>query len=204
MRRGKVLHESERVIEFVPPSMTRRLCFDQLFGRNAPLQIDLGCGDGAFLTALAAQNPQQDFLGIERLLGRVRSVCRKTAMLQLSNVRVLRMDATYAVAHLLSPGTISAFHLLFPDPWPKRRHHRRRALTPEFLAAIHRALVSSGLLHIATDHADYFNEIKRSTEKLFDVSDGALAFPPSTFQKQFAAAGVPIHRLVLRKTSPVK
>ena len=130
-----------------------------IFSHFASAEIDLGCGDGTFLTAMARENPKHNFLGIERLLGRVRSVCRKVARLDLKNARVLRMESSYAVTNLLPAGSVTAFHLLFPDPWPKRRHHRRRAFTHEFLFSIHRALIAEGLFNIATDHTEYFQQI---------------------------------------------
>lgn len=203
MRNRKLLHEIEAGIEFVPSSITQALDCSELFPREAPVEIDLGCGDGAFLTALAAQYPERNFLGIERLRGRVCTVCRKAARLQLSNVRVARIDTTYAAAKLISPASVSAFHLLFPDPWPKRRHHRRRTFTPEFIAAIGRALLADGLFHIVTDHQEYFTEMERLVGPAFTISRENSAFPQSTFEERFAAAGAPIYRLLLRKTSPV-
>ena len=204
MRNCKTWHEREAPIEFLLTSFTQRLDFRQLFTRTAPVEIDLGCGDGAYLTALARENPDRNFLGIERRPGRVRAVCRKAAELNLSNVRILRVETTYAVAHLISERTVSAFHLLFPDPWPKRRHRRRRIVTGEFVATIRRALVPEGLLHVATDHAEYFGEIARLTSPRFTVVNSTRSFPKSTFERRFAARGATVHRLLLRKTSPVR
>src|SRR5438105_2378990 len=150
------LQHDEAGTEFVLSSIIEPLDLTRLFGRVAPVEVDLGCGDGTFLVALAAQNPDRNFLGTERLLGRVRSVCRRIARLNLENVRVIRMESSYAVARLLPPSAISAFHVLFPDPWPKRRHHRRRLFTTEFLDAIDCSLERNGLLHLATDDTDYF------------------------------------------------
>ena len=168
--------------------------------------LDLGCGDGAFLAALAQENPAHNFLGIERLLGRVRSVCRKVARLDLKNARILRMETNYAVTHLLPPGSVTTFHLLFPDPWPKRRHHRRRAFTPEFVSSIHRALIAGGLFHVATDHADYFHQIERviAATDIFVISREQNHFPPTSFEQKYVARGLSIHRLLLRKVSPVR
>src|SRR6267378_194279 len=107
MRRRAKLHTDEAAVEYVPKSLTSALEFDKVFSRLAPLEIDLGCGDGAFLAALVQENPAHNFLGIERLLGRVRSVCRKVARLDLKNARILRMESDYAVTHLLAPGSVA-------------------------------------------------------------------------------------------------
>src|SRR5437667_9642984 len=133
MRGRAQLHENEALVEYIPKSVTESLNWAEIFPRSAPIEIDLGCGDGAFLTAMAQSHPEHNFLGIERLLGRVSKVCRKVAREDLKNARVLRIDAAYAVEHLIPPESVTAFHLLFPDPWPKRRHHLRRAFTNTFL-----------------------------------------------------------------------
>ncbi len=206
MRRRATLHEKEAAIELVPSTILEPLNFAELFGRDAPVELDVGCGDGTFLVGLAEQNSERNFLGIERLAGRVRSLCRKAATLQLSNVRVLRIDAIYAVKQLMPACSVQAVHILFPDPWPKRRHHRRRTITAEFLACIHRALVHRGQVHIATDHVDYLDDIRRLVVdgRLFKISNPAMTFPRSRFEQRFAATGTPIYRLFLRKISPVK
>jgi tRNA (guanine-N7-)-methyltransferase len=206
MRGRAKLHTDEAGVEYVSKSLTSTLEFDKVFSRLAPLEIDLGCGDGAFLAALAQENPAHNFLGIERLLGRVRSVCRKVARLDLKNARILRMESNYAVTHLLPPGSVTTFHLLFPDPWPKRRHHRRRAFTAEFVSSIHRALIVGGLFHVATDHADYFHQIERviAATDIFVISREQNHFPPTSFEQKYVARRLPIHRLLLRKVSPVR
>src|SRR6476619_4382890 len=206
MRGRAKLPTDEAGVEYVPKSLTRVLEFDKVFSRLAPLEIDLGCGDGAFLAVLAQESPAHNFLGIERLLGRVRSVCRKVARLDLKNARILRMESNYAVTHLLPPASVTTFHLLFPDPWPKRRHHRRRAFTTEFLSCIHRALIGGGLFHVATDHADYFRQIERviAATDTFVVSAEQPDFPLTTFERKFLIRGLSIQRLLLRKHSPVK
>jgi tRNA (guanine-N7-)-methyltransferase len=204
MRNRQNLSKEEAAIEFVSPSLTQPLHFRELFAREAPVEIDLGCGDGAFLTALAIEKPLHNFLGIERLRGRVRSLCRKAAGRELANVRVLRMDATYVIAHLIAGESVSAFHLMFPDPWPKRRHQRRRAVTQEFIGSLHRALAPNGLLHIATDHVEYFQHIERLLWPMFAAEALNMPFPQSTFEKRFSGQRATIYRLVLRKISPVR
>ena len=182
-------------------SLTDRLDLKKIFGRKVPLHVDLGCGDGSFLCALAQRMPDKNFLGIERLLGRIRTSARKAA--NLNNVRLLRVESSYAVRYLLPAGSVETFYLLFPDPWPKRRHHRRRIMTPDFLSSIYAALRKNGRTCIATDDFDYFgkiNEIARSTPG-FTIADMSGDLPPSKFGLAFGQKGVPIEWLVLRKVS---
>jgi tRNA (guanine-N7-)-methyltransferase len=193
------------VIELIPESYIDRLSLQQVFGRAAPLHVDLGCGDGSFLVDLAARMQEKNFLGIERLLGRVRSASRKAA--QLDNVRILRAETSYAVRYLLPIQSVDVFHLLFPDPWPKRRHWQRRLVTADFLQTIRAALVEQGILRIATDQADYFEQMRRIVDKSkqFAVTElnGGDDFPASTFEKKFKGKGGRIYRLELRKISPL-
>ena len=192
-----------------PKSLVGRLDLEKLFGRNAPLHVDLGCGEGSFLCTLAQRMPEKNFLGIERLLGRVRAAARKTA--RIGNVRLLRIENSFAVRYLLPPASTETFYLLFPDPWPKRRHQRRRIVKLDFLDAIHRALADDGFFRIATDQLDYFEQIRGTARNhsgfaLVDasVSPAWTDLPLTKFERRFSALGLPIHRLALRKISPVR
>lgn len=179
----------------------------QLFGRSAPLQVDLGCGDGSFLCALAQQFPDKNFLGIERLTKRVEKVRRKAEM--IDNLRVLGTDTLLAVRYLLPENSVETFYVLFPDPWPKRRHQQRRIFTGDFLDAIATALEQNGILRVATDQLDYLRHIERLSRAhsrftaVPRLRDEAV-LPSTKFERQFREQGVPIHRLTLRKISPVK
>jgi tRNA (guanine-N7-)-methyltransferase len=174
-----------------------------IFERIAPLHVDLGCGEGSFLCELAERHPEKNFLGIERLASRVAKTSRKSA--RTDNVRVLHAETSYALRYLLPERSVETFYLLFPDPWPKRRHHRRRIFTPEFLRSVHAALDDDGFIRIATDHDDYFAYIQRLAEQSTDFATTEMNnwFPASTFEKRFQRRGVPIYRLTLRKISPV-
>jgi tRNA (guanine-N7-)-methyltransferase len=184
-------------------------CLDllQLFGRSAPLQVDLGCGDGSFLCDLAQQFPDKNFLGIERLTKRVEKVRRKAQ--KIDNLRVLGTDTLFAVRHLLPENSVETFYLFFPDPWPKRRHQQRRIFTHDFLDAIATGLQPNGILHIATDQLDYFRHIEMLSrahaplEAVPQTREDAV-LPSTKFERQFREQGVPIYRLTLRKPSPVK
>jgi len=197
-----------------------RLDLEKIFRRNAPLHIDLGCGDGSFICELAQRIPEKNFLGVERLVGRIRSAARKAT--NIGNVRLLRMESSYAVRYLLPAGSVEKFYLLFPDPWPKRRHWRRRIVTGDFLRAINHALAENGALCIATDHPDYFEKIQEiaRTNPHFEVVEPAdvdpfdlrshhggqagQVLPLTKFEAKFRAQGAPIHWLELRKVSPVR
>jgi tRNA (guanine-N7-)-methyltransferase len=189
-------------IELIPANYFAPLDLATVFSRPGPLEVDLGCGDGSFLVALAERFPERNFLGIERMLGRVRSACGRAARQAVSNLRVLRVETSYAVEHLLPPDSTTAAHLLFPDPWPKKRHHRRRIVTKDFLLAMHRLLAPHGCFRIATDQADYFAAIRELVvESAFieELAEREETFPLTTFEKRFLAVNAPIHRLVLRK-----
>jgi tRNA (guanine-N7-)-methyltransferase len=193
--------------EIIPANYFVPLDFESIYGNGAPLEIDLGCGDGSFLAALAAANPTRNFLGIERMPGRVRSACRKIEIGSLTNARILEIELSYAVRHLLPAASVSVFHLMFPDPWPKRRHSPRRVVTQDFLAALNGALTPDGTLRIATDEIDYFRDIERlgaAAPGFIRVSDRESPGLVSTFEKRFRQDGLKIHRLVLRKVSAFK
>src|SRR5260370_15886135 len=191
------------IIELSSP--IERLDLEKLFGRNACLHVDLGCSDGSFLCTLAQRMPEKNFLGIERLLGRVRAAARKAA--RIGNVRLLRMESSYAVRYLLPPASVETFYLLFPDPWPKRRHWQRRIVNGIFFRAISQALVSRGTLYVATDCVDYFEKIKEiaQTNPDFVAVDFAdIDLPHTKFERKFRAQDATIYRLELRKVSPVR
>jgi tRNA (guanine-N7-)-methyltransferase len=185
-------------------SVTDCLDVEKIFRRKAPLHVDLGCGDGSFLCTIAQRMPGKNFLGIERLPSRVRSSVRKAAA--LDNVRLLRIESFYAVRYLLPVESVETFYLLFPDPWPKRRHHPRRIVTPDFFSSIQSALQKNGRLYVATDDIDYFGKIQEIAESNpgFAIDDADIDLPQSKFGLIFRQEGAPVHWLALRKVSPVK
>lgn len=192
------------MVGLIPESYFAPLDLARIFGRVAPLHVDLGCGDGAFLFALAEQTPTKNFLGFERLLHRVKKACRKAE--KIDNMRVLRIETSYAVRHLLPKESVEVFHLLFPDPWEKRRHHQRRIVGLDFLKSIHTALQPGGILRVATDHQDYFDQIREVAVRSqdFEIAEtGEGVYPTSTFEAKYTEQGIDIHRLELRKVSPV-
>jgi len=191
------------VIEIITEQEQTFVDLPELFGREAPLHVDLGCGDGSFLRAVASQRPDTNFLGVERLLRRVRSSNRKAA--QLGNVRIIRAETLFVIHHLLAPQSVDVFYLLFPDPWPKRRHYARRLVTCDFLDVIWNRLTTGGSLFVATDHEQYFASIGQLLAARSDFTSitADWKLPASAFEQKFLAFGTTIHRVELRKTSPV-
>jgi tRNA (guanine-N7-)-methyltransferase len=194
----------EQQFEVFPSDLSEPILLSEVFGNDRPVEIDLGSGSGKFLVESGARYPERNFLGIERLLGRVRKTRRKACQLKLGNVRVLRVEIDYAVRHLLSPNSISRFHLSFPDPWPKRRHHTRRLVDGEFLDAISAALEPNGELWIKTDHVEYFRWIEKTAAlalTTFAEAPWEHGYPNTDFDETFAAENAPIYRLRLRKVT---
>ncbi len=152
-------HPSLRII---PTDWAAPLDLPAVFGRvPQQLEVDLGCGKGRFLLARAAAHPETSFLGLDRQTRRLAKVERNAQRAQLANIRLLYAEAAYAVTHLLPPGSVAAYYIFFPDPWPKRRHHRRRLFDAAFLDALNITLLPRGCIHLATDHLDYFEHIRR-------------------------------------------
>lgn len=191
--------------ELYPADWFVRLGRDELFPDDAPVELDLGCGDGSFLIAMAAHHRDRNFLGVERLLGRVRKVSRRAAAAGLSNAKVLRADSNYAVEWLLPPGFASRIHFLCPDPWPKKKHASRRQMCrPDFLRALHRLLVPRGELLFMTDAAPYHEEAAEvlGTCEFFrreSWEEGDFFYPRTDFEEQWRAEGRSMHRLRLRR-----
>jgi tRNA (guanine-N7-)-methyltransferase len=143
------------------PDVTVGLPFHTLFDPDKPLEVDVGCGFGRFLLARAAAHPEHQFLGIDRMQARIRKIDRKVMRAGMTHVRLLRLEAFYSLQFLLPPHCVRTFHIYFPDPWPKRRHHRRRLFSETFLDALWSRLEPGGTVQVATDHLDYFAEIRK-------------------------------------------
>jgi tRNA (guanine-N7-)-methyltransferase len=188
-------------MELIPPSILEPLSLREIFSTDRLVEVDLGSGPGKFLVESALKFQDRNFLGIERLLGRVRKTCRVASEIGLTNLRVLRLELDYTVRYLLPENSVWRFHLNFPDPWPKRRHQMRRVVDDEFLGAIFRSLVDGGELWIKTDHEAYFQQIAKTAgaTDLWDSLDWAdEGYPRTDFEELFLAKELPIYRLWLR------
>jgi len=155
----KVLNDYPQVV-LQPQASQGWIDFVQIFGRSAPIQIEVGSGKGTFVVGQAQAHPEMDFLGIEWAAKYYRHAVDRVGRRGLANVRMIRADAAAFLRDSVPDGSIDCVHVYFPDPWPKRRHHRRRFLCPENVEQIIRMLRPGGRLQIATDHADYFDHIR--------------------------------------------
>ena len=140
-----------------------------------PLEIEVGCGKGQFLTRRAKENPDCEFLGIERMLERVRLFDGKCRRGKIDNARVLRLEALYTFHYLLPDHHARKVYVFFPDPWPKKKHHSHRLFGPLFLNALWKRLEVGGRLEFATDHREYFEVVC----ECFDADNQRLGAKPS-------------------------
>ena len=133
--------------------------FERVFGRVAPRVLEIGCGMGATTAGIALAMPAVDFVAVEVHAPGVGSLLRLIDEHRLANVRVIQHDAVDVVATMIAPQSLAGIHVFFPDPWPKKRHLKRRLLKPSFVHALGQRLAAGGYLHVATDWEDYAQEI---------------------------------------------
>jgi tRNA (guanine-N7-)-methyltransferase len=180
------------------PSIVERIEVARLFPKSQPLEVELGCGDASFLAEYARQNPAMNFIGVERLLGRIQKLDKKGRRLGLANTRGVRIESAYFLQYLLPPHAAAALHIYFPDPWPKKKHHHHRLIGSGFPALARAALASGGTVFLRTDDTDYFqqmNEVFGATKEFEKVeTPAALAAITTDFERDFNAQGIPTLR----------
>jgi tRNA (guanine-N7-)-methyltransferase len=195
---------------YTPPSWFERLDWEKVFAptaasnlehrtSNPPIHVDLGAGDGGFIRDHAKNHPDTHFLAVERLLGRVRKISRRAFRAELTNVRVLRMEIAYAVEWLFPPKSVDSMTILFPDPWPKRRHLHKRLITGPFLDLCAQSLKPNGWIAMKTDDPSYGQQIQQSLQEsqllqVWKEADASSLIPELTdFEKIFIKEGRSIH-----------
>ncbi|VVM06687.1 tRNA (guanine-N(7)-)-methyltransferase [Methylacidimicrobium cyclopophantes] len=175
--------------------------WQELFPRPAPIVCDLGAGNGRFAAAYAELHPEWNVLAVERKWSRVRKIERAAEIRRLPNLRTLWFPWDDLLLFWSRASSCREIHVLFPDPWPKRRHRIRRTLTARVLAALYRALEPGGCFRLLTDDSDYYGAVERMVAALpgFDRTEHPVEFPWSHFETIFRSKGDPLYGAIWQK-----
>lgn len=194
------LHPLRSIVEPLP--------LDRLFPVARPIAVELGSGDGSFLVDYARTHPELNVIGVERLLGRIRKTDRKARRAELTNVRLVRIEASYFLTYLLPPVSVQAIHVYFPDPWPKRRHENRRLVNAGFVTHAACALASGGCVYLRTDDAPYFHQMQEvfaaSPDFEAEETPADLAAQLTDFERDFLAQGKTTLRAAYRRKGAIR
>ena len=177
--------------------------FAGMFGNARPVEVEIGTGKGTFLLARGQARPEVNFLGIEYAKAYCCHAADRFRRHGITNVHMLHTDAAYFFKVCLPPRSLQRVHIYFPDPWPKRRHHRRRLIQPSFLADVRRVLRIGGQLIIVTDHMGYFEQIRRVLSSAAGEGFAIIPMPKMTdadgeivgtnFERKYIAQGRPFY-----------
>jgi tRNA (guanine-N7-)-methyltransferase len=179
--------------QFCLPFRASLLDFDTVFGRRAPTVLEIGFGMGETTARIAAEQPEHNFIAIEVHAPGVGSLLQKIEGARLTNLHLIRHDAVDIVENMIAPASLSGIHVFFPDPWPKKRHHKRRLLQAPFLHELALRLRVGGYLHIATDWAEYAEEVLLTLSLEPLLKNSATHFaprPPTRPQTKFETRGL--------------
>ncbi len=204
LRQGRMSPAQRRALDELYPQSGIEFAaapfdFAKLFGRRAPVVLEIGCGMGETTASIAAAHPAVDFIGIEVHGPGVGSLLNRIAALGLRNLRVIRHDAVEVVDAMIARASLAGIHVYFPDPWPKKRHHKRRLLRSEFVHELALRLGPGGYLHAATDWEDYAQDMLATLGAeplLANTVDGFASRPAWRPQTKFETRGLKLgHRV---------
>ena len=172
-----------------------------VFGRTAPLVLEIGSGMGETTASIAAAQPDTDFIAVEVHGPGVGSLLKRIEERGLKNLRVIRHDAVEVLEHMVADGALAGIHLFFPDPWPKKRHHKRRLVQPAFAALAARKLAPGAYLHAATDWPEYAAQMAAvlDEEPLLARAVEAKVRPPTKFEQRGVKLGHEVRDLLYRR-----
>ncbi len=205
-RAGRITPSQQRALDELWPRygveyMEQPLDLQQVFGRGAPVVLEIGFGNGETLVEQAAAHPEQDYVGIEVHEPGVGHCLLKAEEAGIANLRVVAHDAIEVLTHQVAPGSLARLNLYFPDPWPKKRHHKRRIVQDTFIDLVADHLVEGGTWNIATDWANYAEHIDetlarsqrfRCSERREHDGDAPLDRPQTKFERRGLRKG---HRI---------
>lgn len=198
LRQGRVSNAQRHAHDTLLPRYGMAFCdtpvdLDAVFGRVAPKILEIGCGMGETTAAIAAAHPQNDYLGIEVHTPGVGSLLKLIDEHALTNLRVIQHDAVEVLQHMIAPASLDGIHIFFPDPWPKKRHHKRRLIQPPLAALLAQKLKPGGYVHAATDWHEYAQQILdvfAQTTGLTNTADGYAPRPGERPLTKFEARGL--------------
>ena len=174
-----------------------------LLAHRQLLEVELGCGDASFLVEYARRNPGKNFIGVERLLGRLSKLDRKGRRAELTNLRGVRIESSYFLQFILPPHSAAALHIYFPDPWPKKKHRKYRLINESFPQLAHISLAPDGVVYLRTDDTDYFAQMtevfgaNRAFQKIETPDE--LSELATDFEREFHAHGIQTLRAAYRR-----
>lgn len=198
LRQGRLSNAQQRAHEsllpvFGIPYAPALLDLDQAFGRNAPKILEIGFGMGETTAAIAGAHPDNDYLGIEVHTPGVGSLLKQIGEAGLTNVRVIQHDAVEVLEKMIAPGSLAGVHIFFPDPWPKKRHHKRRLIQGPLVALLASRIKAGGYLHAATDwqeYAEHILAVLSAETALANSADGFAPRPEARPQTKFESRGL--------------
>jgi tRNA (guanine-N7-)-methyltransferase len=212
LRQGRMSPAQQRACDELFPRWglafaAQPLDYAAVFGRRAPVVLEIGFGMGETTAEIAATHPHVDFLGVEVHWPGVGALLRRVESAGLANIRVIRHDAVEVVGSMIAHGSLAGIHVYFPDPWPKKRHHKRRLLQPPFVHALAQRLAKDGYLHVATDWAPYAEEMLATLAAEPLLANRAAAYaerppwrPQTKFERRGMALGHAVFDLLFERT----
>lgn len=198
LRQGRLTHAQHRAIKSVMPEYglsfsAAPLDLEGLFGRTAPKVLEIGFGMGSATAEIAQENPDRDYLGIEVHTPGVGNLCKLIAEKGLTNLRIIQHDAVEVLSSMITDDVLDGVHIFFPDPWPKKRHHKRRLIQPEFVSLLVQKLKPGAYLHLATDwqeYAEWMLEVLRGEPLLVNSAQDYAPKPDYRPETKFERRGI--------------
>ncbi|OGA52156.1 MAG: tRNA (guanosine(46)-N7)-methyltransferase TrmB [Betaproteobacteria bacterium RIFCSPLOWO2_12_FULL_62_58] len=211
LRQGRVSNAQQRAYDRLLPEFgiafaPELLDLDRVFGRSAPKILEIGFGMGETTAEIAAAHPENDYLGIEVHTPGVGSLLKKIYERGLTNVRIVQHDAVEVLTHMIPLRAFDGVHIFFPDPWPKKRHHKRRLIQPAFVALLVERMKTGAYLHVATDWQDYAEQVLAvlsGEPRLRNTAAGYVqrpdSRPPTKFEQRGLKLGHEVWDIVFRR-----
>ncbi len=212
LRQGRVSNAQRRAVDTLLPVYgvdyaPGVLDFAQVFGRQAPVILEIGFGMGETTARIAESHPGNDYLGLEVHTPGVGALLKRIAELDLANIRIVQHDAVEVIERMIAPATLAGAHIFFPDPWPKKRHHKRRLIQADFVALLASRLAPGAYLHAATDWQEYAEQILAVLCAESALANTAQGFAPrpdyrplTKFESRGLALGHGVWDIIFRKT----